>query len=125
MPDTLQEIQDRLRAILSKYSPPLIAKVDTPRCYELYSVKDLVIAGRKRSEVYFAGAIIQKSFVGFYFMPIYSNPDFVEKLAPELKKCIKGKACFNIKEPDQRLFKQIEKMTRDGFKMYKRNKWIG
>jgi hypothetical protein len=124
MPDTLQEIQDRLKSILSRYSPPLTAKVDTPRRYELYSIKDLVIAGRKRSEVYFAGAIIQKSFVGFYFMPIYSNPDFVEALDPELKKCIKGKACFNIKSADERLFKQIEKMTRDGFKMYKRNKWI-
>jgi hypothetical protein len=125
MPDTLQEIQDELKAILSKYSPPLTAKVDTPRRCELYSIKDLVIDGRERSEVYFAGAIIQKSFVAFYFMPIYSNPEFVESLPAELKKCIKGKACFNLKKADQQLFKQIEKMTREGFRMYKRNKWIG
>ena len=124
MPDKLQEIQDQLKAILSKYCPPLTAKVDTAGRYELYSTKDLVIDGRKRSELYFAGAMIQKSFVGFYFMPIYSNPDFVEALDPELKKCIKGKACFNIKSADKRLLKQIEKMTRDGFKMYKQNKWI-
>src|SRR6478672_2211613 len=107
MPDTLQEIQNKLRAILSKYCPPLTAKVDTPRRYELYSIKDLVIDGRKRSEVYFAGAIIQKSFVGFYFMPMYSNPEFVEELTPDLKKCIKGKACFNLRKADPELFKQI------------------
>ena len=124
MADTLQEIQDTLKAILSKYVPPLTAKVDTPGRYELYSINDLVIGGKKRSEVYFAGAIIQKSFVGFYFMPLYSNPQFVEALPPELKKCIAGKACFNISKADQALYKLIEKMTRDGFKIYKRNKWI-
>jgi hypothetical protein len=124
MPDTLQEIHDRLKTILSKYCPPLTAKVDTPRRYELYSIKDLVIDGRKRSEVYFAGIIIQKSFVGFYFMPMYANPEFVEGLSPELKKFIKGKACLNIKKADQNLFKEIEMMTRDGFKLYKQLKWI-
>ena len=125
MSSTLQEIQDRLKAILSEYCPPLTARVDTPRRYELYSINEVVIDGRKRSEVYFAGAIIQKSFVGFYFMPMYGNPEFIERLSPELKKCIKGKACLNIREADQELFKQIEKMTRDGFKMYKGLKWIG
>ncbi|HKF59388.1 MAG TPA: hypothetical protein VKJ45_28370 [Blastocatellia bacterium] len=124
MTEALQEIQDKLRAILSKYCPPLTAKVDTPGRYELYSIKDLVIGGRKRSEVYFGGAIIQKSFVGFYFMPMYGNPEFIDGLSPELRKCIKGKACLNIKKADQNLLKEIEKMTRDGFKIYKRNKWI-
>ena len=124
MPDSLQGIQDKLKAILSKYCPPLTAKVDTPGRYELYSIKDLVIDGRKRSEVYFAGAIIQKSFVGFYFMPMYGNPEFIERLSPELKRCIKGKACLNIKKAEENLFKEIEKMTRDGFKIYRRNKWI-
>jgi len=124
MTEALQEIQDKLRAILSKYCPPLTAKVDTPGRYELYSIKDVVIDGRKRSEVYFAGAIIQKSFVGFYFMPMYSRPEFIEGLSPELKRCIKGKACLNIKKAEENLFKEIEKMTRDGFKIYRRNKWI-
>ena len=124
MSDTLEEIQDKLRAILSKYCPPLAAKVDTPRRYLLYSIIDLVIDGRKRSEVYFAGTVIQKSFVGFYFMPVYGNPELIEALSPELRKCIKGKACLNIKKADQNLLKEIEKMTRDGFKIYKRNKWI-
>src|SRR5262245_6290725 len=104
MPDALQGIQDRLKAILSKYSPPLTAKVDTPRRYELYSINEVVIDGRKRSEVYFAGAIIQKSFVGFYFMPMYGNPEFIERLSPELKRCIKGKACLNIKTAEENLF---------------------
>ena len=124
MRDELHEIHDKLKTILSKYSPPLTASVDTPRRYELYSIKNLVIGGRKKSGVYFAGIIIQKSFVGLYFMPVYSNPRFVDELSPELKKCLKGKACFHIKQADQQLFKQIEKMTRDGFNMYKQKKWI-
>jgi len=54
MADTLQQIYNKLKTILSKYSPPLTAKVDKAGRYELYSIKDLVIDGRKRDEVYFA-----------------------------------------------------------------------
>jgi len=41
----------------------------------VWFVKDLVIAGRKCKEVFFAGLIIQKSYVGFYFMPVYTDAE--------------------------------------------------
>ncbi len=62
-----------VRDLLKTYSPPLVAKVDESGRYDLVSIKDVVIAGRKRKEVYFASVIIQKSYVGFYYMPIYSR----------------------------------------------------
>src|SRR5262249_5883875 len=76
--------------------------------------KDPAIGGRKRTGLYFAGAVIRKSFVGFYFMPRYSNHEFVESLPSELKKWIKGKACFDIRKAGEALFEQIERMTREG-----------
>ena len=48
-----------LRALLARYRPSLVAKVDDARRYELWSRKDVVIAGRKRSVVFFASAVIQ------------------------------------------------------------------
>jgi gamma-glutamylcyclotransferase (GGCT)/AIG2-like uncharacterized protein YtfP len=118
------EIHAQLRKILAKYSPPLTAKNDTPTAYNLYSVKDLVIAGRNFKEVYFAGTVIHKNIVSLYFFPVYTHPQSFGDLPEELKKCLKGKNCFNFKKIDSKLLKQIEKMAKDGFKIYKQEKWI-
>lgn len=61
----LQQIFKQVRELISRYSPPLVAKKDQADYYDLWSVKDVVIAGRKKKEVFFAGAIIQKGLCGF------------------------------------------------------------
>jgi len=53
----------------------LVVKGDDATHYDVWFVKDLVIAGRKCKEVFFAGLIIQKSYVGFYFMPVYTDAE--------------------------------------------------
>ena len=67
----LAEIFGQLRQKIGKYAPPFEIRIDDERRFELWSVKDLVIEGRKRKEVFFASLIIQKDYVGFYFMPVY------------------------------------------------------
>jgi hypothetical protein len=67
----------------------------------LVSEKEIEVGEEKRSEVWFASALIQKGYVGFYYMPVYTCADKVKKLLqPELLKCLKGKACFHIKKTD-------------------------
>jgi hypothetical protein len=70
----LSAIFESLKDLLSPYAPPLVPKMDDASHYDLWSIKDLVIEGRKRKEVYFAGLIIQKGYVGFYFMPVPPRP---------------------------------------------------
>ena len=67
----LQPIFNELKPFLARYDPLLRSKRDEPAYYDLWSFKDLVIEGRKRKEVFLAGLIIQKSYGGFYFMPVY------------------------------------------------------
>src|SRR5579859_521707 len=55
----------------------------------LISEKEVEIEGRKRKDVWFASALIQKGFVGFYFMPVYMNNPVERQLKPELLKCLK------------------------------------
>ena len=43
------------------------------RLLHLWSEKDIVIDGRKRTDMYFCGVVIQKMYVGFYFMPLYAD----------------------------------------------------
>ena len=66
-------IYSRLKKLLKKYEGSLKPKFDLDSKYDLWSFKDLEIAGRKRKEVYFAGLIIQSKYVGFYYMPVYTD----------------------------------------------------
>ena len=92
--------------------------------YDLWSFKDLEIAGRKRKEVYFAGLIIQSSYVGFYYMPIYTDVSLKDVFKPELLKLLKGKSCFHVKKLDKELESQIAFALEKGYKLYKKRGWI-
>lgn len=113
-----------LKALLEPYRPPLAAKVEDERRFELWSVKDLVIEGRKRSEVFFASAIIQKGYVGFYFMPVYTAPEMTSLFRPELLSRLKGKSCFHIKRLDALLLEQIRAALQDGYALYQKRGWV-
>jgi hypothetical protein len=84
----------------------------------------IVIDGRKKEELWLASALIQKGYVGFYYMPVYMNDVVRRKLGADLLKCLKGKACFHIKKEDPVLFDQIEKALRLGVEVYKTKGWI-
>jgi hypothetical protein len=90
----------------------------------LISKKEMEIKGRKISEAWLAGALIQKGYVGFYFMPVYVAPEIKNELHPELLKCLKGKSCFHIKKLDDELANQIKEALQKGYQFYKKKGWI-
>ena len=113
-----------LKTLLSAYAPPLTPKRDEPGYYDLWSVKDLVIEGRKRKEVFFAGLIIQGGYVGFYFMPVYAETELKPLFAPELLKLLKGKSCFHVKRLTPELLAQIEAALKIGYELYQQRGWV-
>jgi hypothetical protein len=113
-----------LRKKLSVYSPPMQIRMEDQRRYELWSVKDLVIEGRKRKDVYFAGLMIQKDYVGFYFMPVYVKSEIGTLFSPELAKLLKGKSCFHIKRLNDSLQAAIESALSMGFQLYQERGWV-
>ncbi len=118
-------IFNRLKRFLKKYEkPPLKPKFDLEGKYDLWSFKDVEISRRKRKEVFFASIIIQSSYVGFYFMPIYTDTDLKDVFAPELLSLLKGKSCFHIRSLDEKLEEQIEKALEIGFELYKKKGWV-
>lgn len=120
----LVKIFNKLKKILKKYENPLKPKLDLDSKYDLWSFKDIEIAGRKRKEVYFAGLIIQSSYVGFYYMPIYTDTTLEKVFKPELLRLLKGKSCFHIKSLDKQLEIQIEDALKKGYRLYKKRGWI-
>jgi hypothetical protein len=88
------------------------------------SHKAVEIAGRKRNEVWFISALVQKGYVGFYYMPIYMNDPMKKLFSPAFIKCLKGKACFHIKKNDPEIMQEIEKAIKIGFEAYDKFGWV-
>ncbi|NTU75512.1 MAG: DUF1801 domain-containing protein [Anaerolineaceae bacterium] len=122
--ETLQEIFNSIRSMMAEYQPPFVARMDDPSHFDLWSEKQVVIAGRKRNDVYYAGLIIQKSYVGFYYMPVYANTELKEVFHPDLLKLLKGKSCFHIKKLDPQLMDQIRSALKIGFEQYQKSGWV-
>jgi hypothetical protein len=120
----LNTVFQSLKALLSSYAPPLVPKMDDASHYDLWSIKDLVIEGRKRKEVYFAGLIIQRGYVGFYFMPVYAEADLKPVFAPELLRLLNGKSCFHIKKLTPELTDQIKSALQIGYQTYQNRGWV-
>jgi hypothetical protein len=122
----LVEIFDELKAMLKEYEDlgKLEPKFDLDSKYDLWSFKDVEIAGRKRKEVSFATIIIQSSYVGLYYMPIYTDTDLADVFEPELLSTLKGKSCFHIKRLDPELRGQIEKALKVGYELYEKRGWV-
>ena len=122
--ENLQRTFSVLKALLKPYQPPLLPKLDDETHYDLWTVKDVVIAGRKKTEVFFAGLAMRQRYVSFYCMPIYMAPEIKTMLAPELLALLKGKSCFRIRKLDAELMGQIEAALKVGFEIYPRNGWV-
>ncbi|HVX52253.1 MAG TPA: hypothetical protein VHB48_18985 [Chitinophagaceae bacterium] len=116
---------NRLRQILLTFvKGSLFVMSDKPGQFHLHSNKNITINGKKHNEVYFAGLLVQKGYVGFYFMPVYSDAFLQKEIAPELLKCLKGKSCFHIKKADTALEAQIAAALQAGYNCYVKKGWI-
>lgn len=90
----------------------------------LVSQKPVVIEGRRKDEMWFAGILVQKGYVGFYFMPVYTSPEIKKTFKPELLKCLKGKSCFYIKKDDPVIMTQIKESLKIGYDLFKKRGWL-
>ena len=120
----LNQIFETVKSLLNDYQPPYTPHMQDETHFDLWSHKDLVIDGRKRKEIFFVGLIIQKGYVGFYYMPVYAEPEMKSIFAPELLKLLKGKSCFHIKKLDDALIQQIRHALADGHALYLERGWV-
>ncbi len=127
MPTTAKDLRatfSAVRSLLKRYQPPLTATVNRATRYELWSRREVEIAGRMRKEIFFASVIVQKDYVGFYFMPVYANSRLKSTFQPELLSLLKGKSCFHLRALDRELTSQIRAALAIGFAMYKKRGWV-
>ena len=105
---------ERLKAIFEPYCAKLNVVSDTPNSYDLAT--DHVM--KNKQKLWFGGVRMGKAYVSFHLMPVYGMPKLIENMSPELRKRMQGKSCFNFTRVDEKLFKELAKLTKAGFKAF-------
>ena len=110
----------KLKAIFQPYAKKMDAACDT-RNYYLLNTRHIM---KNKQPLCFGGVRLGKNYVSFYLMSVYACPDLLKNMSPELKKRMQGKSCFNFKGVDERLFKELADLTRDGAAKFNDAKFI-
>jgi len=123
-------VYEGVETLLRRYVPPFKVGDFTVRGKEslqLVTPKAIVIPGAyggKPTNWHFAAVILQKGYVGFYLMGVYTNAELKKKLSPAFLKTLKGKSCFHLKALDKELKKDIETALDASAKNYKERGWV-
>jgi hypothetical protein len=104
----------KLKALLQPFESKLIVVADTEDHYALETPHVM----KNKHRIYFAGVKIGKAYVSYHLMPVYALEEVRAEISPELKKRMQGKSCFNFSEPDEKLFKELARLTKVGFKRF-------
>jgi hypothetical protein len=104
------EVFSELKSIFRPYAKKMDIASDT-ETYYLLNTRYLM---KNKQPLCFGGVRLGKNYVSFYLMSVYASPDLLEAMSPELKKRMQGKSCFNFKEVDPRLFKELKTLTKAG-----------
>lgn len=118
--DEKPEVFAKLKAILQPFAPKLAVASDTAKGYYL----DAAFIMPNKKPLFFAAVRLTKAYVSFYLMPVYVFPELLKGMSPELKKRMQGKSCFNFSSVDEKLFKELAKLTKAGFAKYKQAKYV-
>jgi hypothetical protein len=114
------EVFAALKGILEPYEKHLHVLPYKPEFYCLVTR----LAVHKGKPVWFASIRMGKNYVSYHLMPVYMNAAMQKRIPPELKKRIRGKACFNFSKVDPGLFRQLSDLTAVGFEGYRALKYV-
>ena len=103
----LPNVFETLKTIMKTVEKQLVLKCDEPGRYYLDT-------HRVRADGYvfaFGGVEIEKNYVSYHLMPVYTHPELLEDVSATLKKRMQGKSCFNFTKIDADVLKELEALT--------------
>jgi len=118
-----QTIYSTLKREFEPYAPPLSVRSEGDR-FELWSEKEVEIAGRKRKEVFFGGLTVHKNHIGLHYMPVYTHDEARGIIPDRLLGLLKGKSCFHVQELDDELIEEVREALAKGFELYRTRGWV-
>ena len=118
--NNFQATFEKLKTILKPYEAKLIVVHDTDNNYYL----DTSHVMKNKQRLFFAAVRAGKAYVSFHLMPVYASPNLLKDMSPELRKRMQGKSCFNFKEVDKGLFRELKALTKDGAAKFSNEKFV-
>jgi hypothetical protein len=103
-----------LKKVLKPYERRLVVQDDSENSYCL-ATRHIM---KNKQPLWFAGVRKGKAYVSYHFIPIYACPELARGMSPELKKRMQGKGCFNFKNVDKKLFKELAQLTKSGLERF-------
>ena len=114
------EVFEELKSIFKPYVKKMNVSSDTDTYYQL----DTRYIMRNKQPLCFGGVRVGKSYVTFYLMSVYAVPELLKGMSPELKKRMQGKSCFNFKQVDLILFRELKTLTKASAAKFTDDKFI-
>jgi hypothetical protein len=115
-----EEVFARLKTIMRPLEKKLVVAKDTSTYYLLNTLYIM----KNKQPLCFGGVRLGKAYVSYYLMSVYACPELLKAMSPELKKRMQGKSCFNFKEVDEKLFKELAQLTKAGAAKFSDQKFI-
>ena len=114
-PIDLKPVYDGLVKIMKKHEKKFKVLTNDKDTYSLIGP----MSEKFKKELWFGGVQIKKNYVSYHLMPVYMYSDLVKGISGELKKRMQDKSCFNFKEVNKDLFKQLAELTEKSIKTFK------
>lgn len=115
-----EKVFAKLKAIFKPYMKKMDVAQEGPTCL-LLNTRYIM---KNKQPLCFGGVRTGKAYVSFHLMSVYACPDLLQSMSPELKKRMQGKSCFNFKEVDEKLFKELAQLTKAGAAKFSDGKFI-
>ena len=118
---TLNEIQEFLKDSLTLQKPALKITKNSAASFEVTGTIEAMQGKKKVDGLYFASVVPKPKDIRLYFFPIYTHADAFKNISPALRKMLKGKSCFHIKNLDEGLKIEITEMIQLGIKIFQKD----
>ncbi|HET9394324.1 MAG TPA: hypothetical protein VFO29_12480 [Candidatus Rubrimentiphilum sp.] len=121
------EVADRYAKLLQPYAKKLSLTHEKPGRYMLMTKAksfEILVNGKwqiRKAPFMVAGVVANKSYVSFHLVPVYMFPDLIAACAPELKKRMQGKGCFNFQTYDAEAARGLKALLKAGLDRTKKS----
>ncbi len=115
----ISEIQNWLIDTLRQQTPTLRVTKETDAVMEVTGTVPCMQGKAKVDGMYFGSVMPKAKDCRLYFFPIYTDPDKFTDVSEPVRKYLKGKSCFHIKNVTDENKAEIERMISVGIEVYK------
>lgn len=121
-------IFDQFVELLEPYSKWLDNRIKTKEHYELWtnhSFRSQSMHPKTKRGILFAGLVILKNRVGFYFYPLHINDALRTRIDASILSFWKGGSAFHFLEPLSVLSSEkFQELLLEGLRYYQQNWWV-